>query len=435
MNLDSFIAIGLIGLFILILKNSCGSKNKRLQKAIRLEEEGRFLDALDIYSRISLEKAADMIIRTPEASQILALRRLEKRFNIIRIEKTFIKLAKEYSRTGDPHKTSKAYIFARKPFAAAKAYVDIGGVDFVPAAIQVIDQNSQFIHNRDQAIRNLARHSYNTQKFLEAAELLRAIGAEEESNTVLIAAASELKKQGFDSLAQKYLATTKHPQKAVQRYIEEISQNFQKGDIEQVRRSLSITKGLLTSLTEDNQDSTLTPVSDLIVKVEEFDRKLKILDSARDLLRKRSLNQSVVLYEELIESFGNVVPGFIVAEAALANENQNPAYSVALYKKAAKLVKSNQAANSFRTRARKIELDAKQGDSSILKSDEEIYGRNVEENCSVCRMEIREVSEMVRCPNCGSPAHYSHLAEWLKIRGHCPICKKKIKIKRPSRSK
>lgn len=431
MNLNSLIVIGLIGLFVLILRNSCGSKNKQLQKAAFLEEEGRFLDALDIYSRISLEKAGEMVIRAPEASQILVLRRLEKRFNIIRIERMFIRLANEYSRMGDPHKTSKAFIFARKPFAAAKAYVDIGGVEYVPAAIQVIDQNSQFIHNRDQAIRNLARHSYNTQKFLEAAELLRAIGAEEESNAVLIAAASELKKQGFDSLAKKYLATTKHPQKAVQRYLEEIGQNFSKGAIEQVRRSLSITKGLLGNIEEGEQDPKLIPVSDLTAKVEEFDRKLKILDSARDLLRKKSLNQSVVLYEELIESFGDKVPGFIVAEAALANEDQNPAYSVTLYNRAAKLVNSSQAADSFRTRARKLELDTNQGVTPFLKKEEEIYSQKVEENCSVCRMEIQEVSKMVRCPNCGSPAHYSHLAEWLKIRGHCPICKKKIKIKRP----
>ncbi|MHA2054260.1 MAG: hypothetical protein ACXAB2_11925 [Candidatus Hodarchaeales archaeon] len=432
MNLDPFVTLGLIGLFILILRNSCGSKNKQLQKAAYLEEQGRFLDALSIYSRISLERAANMVIRTPEASQILVLRRLEKQFNIIRIEKMFIRLAKEYSRKGDPHKASKAYVFARKPFAAAKSYIDIGGVEYVPAAIQVIDQNIQFIHDRDQAIRNLARHSYNTQKFLEAAELLRAIGAEEESNTVLIAAASELKKQGFDSLAKKYIASTKHPQKAVQRYLGEIETAFTKGDIEQVRRTLSITKGLLGNLSDESQNTDMKPASEFKVKVDEFDRKLKILDSARDLLRKKNLNQSIVLYEELIESFGDEVPGFIIAEAALSNEDQNPSYSVALYNRAAELIESRQAADSFRRRARKVEFETKQGDSSFLTAKNEIFGTKVEENCSVCRMEIQEVSKLVRCPDCGSPAHYSHLAEWLKIRGYCPICKKKIKIKQTS---
>ncbi|MHA2290361.1 MAG: hypothetical protein ACXABG_16360, partial [Promethearchaeota archaeon] len=294
-------------------------------------------------------------------------------------------------------------------------------------------QNSQYIHDRDQAIRNLARHAYTNQKFLEASELLRAIGAEEEANTVLIAAASELKKQGFDSLAKQYLSTTSHPKKAIKRYIRDIQGSFMNGDIEQVRRSLSITNGLIGNLNGEDEEEPDNEKQQLREKVQEFDRKLKVLDSARDLLRKKNLNQSVALYEELVESFGDEVPGFVYAEAALANEEHNPAYATSLYQQAADLVKSKKAANSFRARAKNIELATGGMVSSILTESPFLSDERVQENCSVCRTIVSDIDTLVRCPECGSPAHYAHLAEWLKIRGFCPICKKKIKVKNPKR--
>lgn len=431
--MDTIIYLIIIGVVIIFIRKIWGSKGKRVQNAINLEEQGRYLDALEIYSKISISQAADMVMRTPEASQILALRSMERKFTPRNIERAFLNMARIYGAKNDPHKSSKAYIFARKPFAAAKAYIDIGGTDFIPAAIQVIDQNSQFIHDRDQAIRNLARHAYSNQKFLEASELLRAMGAEEEANTVLIAAASELKKQGFDSLAKEYLSTTSHPKKALNRYIRDIQRSFTSGDIEQVRRSLSITNGLLSNLTEENEGETKNENQKIREKIQEFDRRLKVLDSARDLLRKKNLNQSVALYEELVESFGEEVPGFVYAEAALANEEHNPTYSASLYRQAAELVKSKQAAKSFQVRAKNIQAVSSGGSTSL--SAESVFptDQRVEENCSVCRMKVTDITRLVRCPECGSPAHYSHLAEWLKIRGFCPICKKKIKIKNPKR--
>ncbi|PWI49657.1 hypothetical protein CEE45_00580 [Candidatus Heimdallarchaeota archaeon B3_Heim] len=431
--MDTLIYLIIIGVVIIFLRKIWGSKGKRVQNAINLEEQGRYLDALEIYSKISIRQAADMVMRTPEASQILALRSMERKFTPRNIERAFLNLARIYGAKNDPHKSSKAYIFARKPFAAAKVYIDIGGTDFIPAAIQVIDQNSQFIHDRDQAIRNLARHAYSNQKFIEASELLRAMGAEEEANTVLIAAASELKKQGFDSLAKEYLSTTSHPKKALNRYIRDIQKSFASGDIEQVRRSLSITNGLLSTLTEENEGETENENQKIRERIQEFDRRLKVLDSARDLLRKKNLNQSVALYEELVESFGDEVPGFVYAEAALANEEHNPTYSASLYRQAAELVKSKQAAKSFQVRAKNIEAVLSGGSTSL--SAESVYptDQRVEENCSVCRTKVTDITRLVRCPECGSPAHYSHLAEWLKIRGFCPICKKKIKIKNPKR--
>ncbi|MHA1443914.1 MAG: hypothetical protein ACTSR4_04115, partial [Candidatus Hodarchaeales archaeon] len=208
MDMDIIIFLVILGSGLILLRKIMGSKGNRLQKATRYEQQGRFLDAVMIYSRFSINKAAEMVLRTPEASQILVLRKLESIFKPRKIERAFLRLARIYGEKKDPQRASKSYLFARKPFAAAKAYIDHGGVDYIPAAIQVIDQNTRYIHDRDQSIRNLAKHAYHKQKFMEAAELLRTIGAEEEANAVLIAAASEMKKHGFDSLSKQYLGTT-----------------------------------------------------------------------------------------------------------------------------------------------------------------------------------------------------------------------------------
>lgn len=44
------------------------------------------------------------------------------------------------------------------------------------------------------------------------------------------------------------------------------------------------------------------------------------------------------------------------------------------------------------------------------------------DRCSVCRMVISESEEIIHCPYCNAIAHKSHLLEWLKIKGACPIC-------------
>lgn len=424
-NESAVLLIIIVVIIIIIISASRRSSARHTHRASDLEARGQYLDALDLYSRYSsLEDAAAMVLRTPEASQILALRWLEKRYHIQKIEKVFIRLARASLARNDPHTAANAFVLAKKPFAAAKVYIDKGGLDYVPAAIQILDQNSSLIHNRDQAIRNLARYAYNSRKFMEAAELLRTIGAEDEANTVLVAAASELKKHGDETAAQQFLSSTARPKLALQHYLKEINENIQLGNIENARRSLAIAKNIAESQPDEEK------ITSLRSEITEYDRLLKILDSARDILRKKNFNQAIALYDELIESLGNEVPAAILAEAALANEEKNPQYSAKLYHQAADRVKSSQAADAFRMRAQT--LTGKIDDKIVppIKPSTEALDE-VEEYCSVCRKEMVDLSNLVRCPECGSPAHYAHLAEWLKIRGVCPICKNKIKIIKP----
>jgi tetratricopeptide (TPR) repeat protein len=421
----------IIAVVIIIFFSLRRNSAKLLRNAQILEQEGQYIDAIDLYAQNSLNQAANMILRTPEASQVLALRRLEKKFSLTEIEKVFIQLARHFIQRKEPHTATAAFVLAKKPFAAAKVYIDFGGLEFIPAAVQIIDQNSSLIHNRDQAIRNLARHAYNTEKYMEAAELLRTIGADEEANTVLIAAANEMRKRGLVNEAKQYLTTAGRPGVAIQHYLREVRDNLRQGNIEQMRRSLTIAKDIFDKTLSKEKEINKEDINSLTKELAQYDHLLKLLDSARDLLRKKNTNQAIALYDELLESLGEEdTPTPILAEAALANEEKNPRYASELFYRAAHKSKSPRAKESFKMRAKRLEIMTV-STKTAAKTKFEVSVSDVEEHCIVCRMKISSSESLVRCPECGSPAHYSHLAEWLKIRGNCPVCKKKVKIKRP----
>jgi tetratricopeptide (TPR) repeat protein len=424
------IILVVLAIIIIIIISTRKRSEKHIQKAYELEQQGRHLDALDYFARNSLEQAANLVLRTPEASQILVLRRLEKRYHLKQIEKVFLKIARTSIGRNDPHTAASAFVLAKKPFAAAKVFIDSGSIEDIPAAIQIIDRNISLIHNRDQAIRNLARHAYNNRKYMEAAELLRTIEADEEANAVIIAAATEMKKQGRVEEAESFLTTIRKPAVAIEQYLLEVKKYLKQGNIEKMRRSLAIAKDIIEKLPPEEKHSLKEDFDSLVAKITEYDRLLKILDSARDILRKKNTNQAIALYDELLESLGEEASTPILAEAALANEESDPQYASKLFHRAALQAQSPRAAESFRLRAKKLEIITKEELPSVERPVVD-FDTEVEEFCSVCRMRISEPSTLIRCPDCGSPAHYSHLAEWLKIRGHCPICKKKIKIQRP----
>ncbi|MFX0084795.1 MAG: hypothetical protein ACFFAU_03900 [Candidatus Hodarchaeota archaeon] len=432
MNGESVLLLLLIiGVVIIIFFSLRKSSAKILRKAQILEKEGQYIDAIELYAKNSLNQAADMILRTPEASQVLALRRLEKKFSLIEIEKAFIQLARYYIQRKDPHFATAAFVLAKKPFAAAKVYIDFGGLEFVPAAVQIIDQNVSLIHNRDQAIRNLARHAYNTEKYMEAAELLRTIGANEEANTVLIAAANEMRKRGLVNEAEQYLTTAGRSGVAIQHYLSEVKDHLRQGNIEQMRRTLTITKDIFDKTLSKEKEINKDDRNSITKELTRYDHLLKLLDSARDILRKKNTNQAIALYDELLESLEEEdIPTPILAEAALANEETNPHYASDLFYKAAQKSKSPRAKESFKMRAKRLEIMTS-GTTTDVKTNFRASVSDVEEHCIVCRMKISSTESLVRCPECGSPAHYSHLAEWLKIRGNCPVCKKRVKIARP----
>lgn len=48
--------------------------------------------------------------------------------------------------------------------------------------------------------------------------------------------------------------------------------------------------------------------------------------------------------------------------------------------------------------------------------------------CSVCKLPISQNQEIGQCPHCENKAHITHLFEWVKTQGKCPVCLQIIKM-------
>lgn len=48
-------------------------------------------------------------------------------------------------------------------------------------------------------------------------------------------------------------------------------------------------------------------------------------------------------------------------------------------------------------------------------------------SCMVCARLIDADELILSCPHCGGQAHRSHLEEWLKSKGVCPMCRRKLR--------
>ena len=107
------IIIAALIIIVIIIISTRKSSEKHIQKGYELEQQGRHLDALDHFARNSLEQAANLVLRTPEASQILVLRRLEKRYTLKQIEKVFLRIARTSIGRNDPHTAASAFVLAK----------------------------------------------------------------------------------------------------------------------------------------------------------------------------------------------------------------------------------------------------------------------------------------------------------------------------------
>ncbi|NHJ85350.1 MAG: E3 ubiquitin protein ligase [Asgard group archaeon] len=49
------------------------------------------------------------------------------------------------------------------------------------------------------------------------------------------------------------------------------------------------------------------------------------------------------------------------------------------------------------------------------------------EICQICKRMILPDQKWVECPHCHRRYHENHFAEWLKIKGSCPVCRRRLK--------
>jgi hypothetical protein len=51
------------------------------------------------------------------------------------------------------------------------------------------------------------------------------------------------------------------------------------------------------------------------------------------------------------------------------------------------------------------------------------YRRKInKQNCSICKLELRNKQNILQCKKCFSLFHQQHLKEWLNSEEVCPVC-------------
>ncbi|WXG41987.1 MAG: zinc-ribbon domain-containing protein [Candidatus Freyarchaeum deiterrae] len=51
---------------------------------------------------------------------------------------------------------------------------------------------------------------------------------------------------------------------------------------------------------------------------------------------------------------------------------------------------------------------------------------NVIMYCTLCKRYLFSWENVLECPNCGATCHRDHLLEWIKVKGCCPNCEKRL---------
>ncbi len=65
----------------------------------------------------------------------------------------------------------------------------------------------------------------------------------------------------------------------------------------------------------------------------------------------------------------------------------------------------------------------------VQEVEEDIADDGVELSCIVCRGAIKSGAKTLECPRCGGVAHRRHLLEWVRVKGRCPLCRRKLRTR------
>ena len=471
------LVIIIIGIIVWSLRES--GKTKQLKKANEfLDVKANYNKALETYIGIkNWEKAGETVVKSPPGTQIVLLRRLQAYLPQSKLKSIFMKLGEYYSSRHETNNSASAFLLAEMPWRAAQSYV-IG--NDVNAAIDVINTTPIFSQDKIKATRNLAKYAFDNNYSLEAAQLLQSIGAEDEAVAVLIAAgrnSNVLKSdarfqtrqptpisQPTNSSLESNIPTssrtttsvpTTNPIPVTNVVSSQKSEISKRSDInstspftvimqELTKSQAKIKEGKIgeaeeilqryTNLLDRiplNESEESTKLRNDFVKVEQA---IKRLNDARNAFKNRKIEEAQVIYSELLETTGDLFNAEIFAEAGLAYEYEPADRELAseFFVEASKKAKTPQAAQRYKERADILLESEDKTLPEVPKTEKAVVGRqltiNPSERCCVCRRPIGTEGEVVQCNNCKSVAHYPHMAEWLKIKGVCPVCKQKLSM-------
>ncbi|MHA1982859.1 MAG: RING finger domain-containing protein [Candidatus Hodarchaeales archaeon] len=417
----------LIVLIIIIYSNK-NQKSKRILEADQFLQQKKYAEAANVYfSHREWDKIAETIIEAPPETQVILFHRLQNHLDPSRIKSLFLTRGDSYIRRKDRIKGATAYNYAGLPWKAAQIYIltglDQNGIDY---AIKVIDDNPLLIRDREKAIRNLAKFAYENQKIVEAAELLRIIGAEEEASAILVASGKTI-----DTLPQR---RSDKGTSSINQQLHLIIAKMKQGKFQESENMIQKLTPIINTLKKESSPEVQTLLGDYT----RIQSSLKNLRRAREAYKNNPL-QAQVAYSELLDYTGDYFPAEIFAEAGLAYERNSPELSREYYLQAAERGVTSQAQTAYRNRAQSLlsaipaEISKSKSPSQSSKSGFSPIEKSTStagqvERCSICKRQIKDGEEIAKCGSCESVGHYSHLAEWVKIKGTCPVCRKKLTL-------
>ncbi|MFX1251027.1 MAG: hypothetical protein ACFFCZ_05425 [Promethearchaeota archaeon] len=385
-------------------------RRQKLRKAEGYKSRGQYIEAANLFAKLDLRRGVKMLIEVPDATQILVLRHLESRSTRSAVNKILIELAKQYTREKHPEKAIVAYTLAERIWAAAQIYIESyeNENESVKNAVALIDQNPHLVRRREDAIRNLSRYAFEKRKYIASAELLKTVGAIEEANALLVAMS--------DKISHRSVQKTKNI------YVQRAIKGLETGDFETAKNELTYAQQLLS---KNKTQVQMKEVQEQ--QIYEIQQILRMIDISRQYLKRNLWQQAQVAYNEMLDRFKTndiKIPGIIYAELALAYEDSEPSKAIIFYNLAATKLNTD-AKGTFLNRAKQIQEKSRH---ALSRSNKELGLIEDLGYCSVCKMKINGPEDHYVCPHCAAPAHYSHLAEWVKIRGTCPVCRKTISL-------
>ncbi len=478
-NVNEYLPLAVVGVLLLYFGVKRYRKNERLKiltKVRALEQSGRYFDALMECLRVSLKEAASLILRAPPGTQALLYQTFLQHVDRERVHSVMLDVISEAQKNGETLQAVNGYLLLNMPDRAIEILLsDSKSRQYLPLVVRIIEERPHIYVDKIRTARKYAQHLMNMGKVRDAIELLQGVGDQDGVNLLLNEAHRQFEQQGdFYRLQEVSRILEEHPLVGILEQLELAEKNFKSGDLTKARIHFStlLTKWQrVQALLLERDDLDRNQLQEIENRIDQLGMIFRLIDAGREMLRQGDKERARQLFRELLDNCDrNALPATVLAEIALAHEGDYPTESSYYYRLAATKAKTTRARNAFIALAqqqdvivgsstqdsgdapsREDQLAIQESETSptaiasrVIKAEPEEdkslaarYGdlqEVLEEDirCSVCQIIIEDRTELVRCSTCNSPAHYGHLAEWLKIKGTCPICREKIELPPPS---
>ena len=410
---DSYLIFLGILIVIFFLVNSRSKSSKLIKQAELAQREGRTLQAADLFIKAKrFPQAASIALSLPEIPRTTVLQKISTVISSSKHRILFTRLGDSFAGTEEFVKAATAFELADNSIKAARYYV-LADLSLVKQGIQLVSEFSRNQRlNTERELRTLARFAFQNEKYLETAEILEFIGASDEADAVLAYAGEEYKRsEQVEGAVEAYTRLGRDSEAAeltIKLAYQLIEQNQLDKAFDQFKKALELSTELNITQNIKNTEKAMLATSQLV--------------KARQHLRDNQFKSAADLYEKALTTFSGTLPAPLLAEAALAHEkSRDYKRASVLYTQAAKKVPKKKTAERFRKKARELK------DKPEIKPLPTDKTTEAELRCIVCLRSFKDSDKVVRCPHCHATAHYAHFAEWIKMNGKCPVCKRRLK--------